>query len=78
MGLEIGDMVAFWENSEKFVVGIIVEIVSTDRGLSGYKGKTYFSIDWMHPDYKRSDMIDLSTVTHYAMIYATIVRLGLL
>jgi hypothetical protein len=71
-------MVAFWETPEKFVIGVIVEIHSLDRGLSGYKPKTYYTIDWMHPSYPRDEMVDTSKMNHFRQMYLRIVERGLI
>ena len=70
--MQIGDMVATFnisEGEQSYTLGIIVEIVSTHGGLSGYRPKTYYTIEWADPLKPRSEMIDTLSVMHYRRIY---------
>lgn len=70
--MQIGDMVATFDidsGEQTYVLGIIVEMVSTHGGLSGYRPKTFYTIEWADPLKPRSELIDTLTVLHYRRIY---------
>lgn len=75
MDIRIGDAVTK-PQGDNYIFGIVINILSGSRGLSEPRRRSYYTVEWAHPDYPLEDMIETAVIIFYRKLYIDLLTRG--